>query len=82
MEVCLPFSFFYVITSLVGFEGIISPLLAKEISSFSEFLTRRIYTDKLIWKLFSFLKRVTPNFVEFNRFPPDKLYGVAVRVEF
>jgi KUP system potassium uptake protein len=41
-----------------------------------------IYTDKLIWKLFSFLKRVTPNFVEFYRFPHGKLHGVAVRVEF
>ncbi len=41
-----------------------------------------IYTDKLIWKFFSFLKRVTPNFVEFYRFPPSKLHGVAVRVEF
>lgn len=41
-----------------------------------------IYTDKLIWKLFSFLKRVTPSFVEFYRFPHGKLHGVAVRVEF
>jgi hypothetical protein len=41
-----------------------------------------IYTDKLIWKLFSLLKRVAPNFVEFYRFPPSRLHGVAVRVEF
>jgi KUP system potassium uptake protein len=41
-----------------------------------------IYTDKLIWKLFSLLKRVTLNFVEFYRFPRGKLHGVAVRVEF
>jgi hypothetical protein len=37
---------------------------------------------KSIWKLFSFLKHATPNFVEFYRFPPGKLHGVAVRVEF
>ncbi|GBC88732.1 hypothetical protein HRbin13_00860 [bacterium HR13] len=41
-----------------------------------------IYTNKPIWKLFSFLKRVTPSFVEFYRFPHGKLHGVAVRVEF
>jgi KUP system potassium uptake protein len=41
-----------------------------------------IYTTKLIWKLFSFLKRITLNFAEFYRFPPGKLHGVAVRVEF
>ncbi len=41
-----------------------------------------IYTDKFLWKLFSFLKRATPSFVEFYRFPHGKLHGVAVRVEF
>ncbi len=41
-----------------------------------------IYTEKLIWKLFSLLKRVTTNFVEFYRFPHGKLHGVALRVEF
>jgi len=35
-----------------------------------------IYTDKLIWKLFSFLKRITLNFVEFYRFPHGKLHMV------
>jgi len=40
------------------------------------------YTDKLIWKLFSFLKLITPNFVEFYRFPYGKLHGVAVSVKF
>lgn len=41
-----------------------------------------IYTDKPIWKIFSLLKRSTPSFVEFYRFPHGKLHGVAVRVEF
>jgi KUP system potassium uptake protein len=31
---------------------------------------------KSIWKLFSFLKRVTPNFVEFYRFPHEKFHEV------
>jgi len=41
-----------------------------------------IYTDKLLWKIFSWIKRSTPSFVEFYRFPHKKLHGVAVRVEF
>ena len=41
-----------------------------------------IYTNKLLWKLFGLLKRCTPSFVEFYRFPPKKLHGVVVRVEF
>ena len=41
-----------------------------------------VYTNKLLWKAFSLLKRITPSFVEFYKFPPEKLHGVAVRVEF
>ncbi len=41
-----------------------------------------IHTDKFVWKLFELLKRTTPNFVEFYRFPQEKLHGVTVRVEF
>ncbi len=41
-----------------------------------------IYTNKLLWKFFGWIKRSTPSFVEFYRFPYGKLHGVAVRVEF
>ncbi len=41
-----------------------------------------IHTDKPVWKLFSLLKRATPSFVEFYRFPQGQLHGVMVRVEF
>lgn len=40
-----------------------------------------IYTNKLLWKLFGWIKRSTPSFVEFYKFPYKKLHGVAVRVE-
>ncbi len=36
-----------------------------------------IHTDKFVWKLFELLKRTTPNFVEFYRFPQEKLHGVT-----
>ncbi|MFN3946462.1 MAG: KUP/HAK/KT family potassium transporter [Aquificaceae bacterium] len=43
--------------------------------------TERIYTDKFYWKIFGFIKRSTPTFVEFYRFPSQKLHGVMVTVE-
>jgi len=35
----------------------------------------------IIWKTFSLLKRVTPNFIQFYRFPYKKLHGVMTKVE-
>lgn len=41
----------------------------------------QVYTEKFVWKIFGLIKRVSPSFVEFYRFPEDKLHGVTVRVE-
>jgi KUP system potassium uptake protein len=40
-----------------------------------------IETNNIIWKLFSTIKRQTPNFVQFNKLPAAKLQGVVTRVE-
>jgi len=40
-----------------------------------------IATDNPVWRLFSTIKRQTPNFVQFNRLPAAKLQGVVTRVE-
>ena len=40
-----------------------------------------IATGNLIWKVFSTLKKLTPNFVQFNKLPAAKLQGVVTRVE-
>jgi len=40
-----------------------------------------ISTSNVIWGLFSFIKKVTPNFVQFNKLPASKLQGVVTRVE-
>jgi KUP system potassium uptake protein len=40
-----------------------------------------IATDNPIWRIFSTIKRQTPNFVQFNRLPAAKLQGVVTRVE-
>jgi KUP system potassium uptake protein len=40
-----------------------------------------IETNNVIWKLFSTIKRQTPNFVQFNKLPAAKLQGVVTRVE-
>ena len=40
-----------------------------------------ISTTNPIWKLFSVIKKLTPNFVQFNKLPAAKLQGVVTRVE-
>jgi KUP system potassium uptake protein len=40
-----------------------------------------ITTGNIIWRIFSFIKKVTPNFVQFNKLPASKLQGVVTRVE-
>ena len=40
-----------------------------------------IETCNPIWKIFSTIKRQTPNFVQFNKLPAAKLQGVVTRVE-
>ena len=40
-----------------------------------------IETSNVIWKLFSTIKRQTPNFMQFNKLPAAKLQGVVTRVE-
>jgi KUP system potassium uptake protein len=40
-----------------------------------------IETRNIFWKLFSSIKRNTPNFVQFNKLPAAKLQGVVTRVE-
>ncbi len=40
-----------------------------------------IATNNIIWGIFSFIKKVTPNFVQFNKLPASKLQGVVTRVE-
>jgi len=40
-----------------------------------------IATGNPVWKIFSVLKKLTPNFVQFNKLPAAKLQGVVTRVE-
>ena len=39
-----------------------------------------ITTENLIWKIFAFIKRITPTFIQFYKFPPKKLHGVFTKV--
>lgn len=43
--------------------------------------TEDIITTNPIWRVFSFMKKVTPNFVQFNKLPAAKLHGVVTRIE-
>jgi KUP system potassium uptake protein len=40
-----------------------------------------ITTSNPVWKVFSVIKKLTPNFVQFNHLPAAKLQGVVTRVE-
>ncbi|MHB8103591.1 MAG: KUP/HAK/KT family potassium transporter [Methanosarcina sp.] len=40
-----------------------------------------IFTDNIIWKVFSFIKKNSPSFVQFYRLPPEELHGVMTRFE-
>jgi KUP system potassium uptake protein len=40
-----------------------------------------IATGNPIWKVFSLIKKLTPNFVQFNKLPASRLQGVLTRVE-
>ncbi|QXE90426.1 KUP/HAK/KT family potassium transporter [Geomonas subterranea] len=40
-----------------------------------------ITTNNPIWKIFNAIKKLSPNFVQFNQLPASKLQGVLTRVE-
>jgi KUP system potassium uptake protein len=40
-----------------------------------------INTRNPAWKVFSLIKKLTPNFVQFNKLPASRLHGVVTRVE-
>jgi KUP system potassium uptake protein len=40
-----------------------------------------ISTKNPLWRVFSLLKTLTPNFVQFHKLPASKLQGVVTRVE-
>ena len=40
-----------------------------------------IVTDRFVWRLFAFIKKVTPSFVQFYTLPSHRLHGIVTRVE-
>ena len=40
-----------------------------------------ISTNNPVWRIFSVIKKLTPNFVQFNKLPTSKIQGVVTRVE-
>ncbi len=40
-----------------------------------------IQASNLAWQIFSIIKKLTPNIVQFFKLPPNKLHGVVTRVE-
>lgn len=40
-----------------------------------------IIPSNIVWHLLSFIKRLTPNLVQFYKLPANKLHGVVTRIE-
>jgi len=40
-----------------------------------------IVTKNFVWKVFSFIKHISPSFVQFYKLPPEKLHGVITAIE-
>ncbi len=40
-----------------------------------------ITAHNIIWKIYSIIKKLTPSFVQFYKFPFNKLHGVTVRID-
>jgi KUP system potassium uptake protein len=40
-----------------------------------------IIAGNIIWKVFAFIKKLTPNIVQFYKLPTNKLHGVVTRIE-
>ena len=40
-----------------------------------------IIPSNIVWQIFSVMKRLTPNIVQFYKLPANKLHGVVTRVE-
>ncbi|MBI4682049.1 MAG: hypothetical protein HY757_02980 [Nitrospirae bacterium] len=39
-----------------------------------------ISAKSIFWKMFSLIKRVSPTYIKFYEFPPDKLHGVITKI--
>ncbi|NLX48722.1 MAG: KUP/HAK/KT family potassium transporter [Methanospirillum sp.] len=40
-----------------------------------------IVTDRIVWRIFATIKRLSPSFVEFYRLPANQMHGVTTRIE-
>ena len=40
-----------------------------------------IFTNNIIWRVFSIIKKISPSFVQFYKLPTDELHGVMTRFE-
>lgn len=43
--------------------------------------TEEITTKNMLWKIYAFIKKLTPSFVQFYKLPTSKLHGIITRVE-
>jgi KUP system potassium uptake protein len=64
---------------IIDFERILKDAGVKEKAIF--YGIEEIVSDSLYWRAYAFIENITPTFVQFYKFPPNKLHGVIVCVE-
>ncbi len=64
---------------IIDFERILKDASVKEKAIF--YGIEEIVSDSLYWRAYAFIENITPTFVQFYKFPPNKLHGVIVCVE-
>jgi KUP system potassium uptake protein len=64
---------------IIDFERILKDTGVKEKAIF--YGIEEIVSDSLYWRAYAFIENITPTFVQFYKFPPNKLHGVVVCVE-
>ena len=64
---------------IIDFERILKDAGIKEKAIF--YGIEDIFSESLYWRAYAMIENMTPTFVQFYKFPPNKLHGVVVCVE-
>ncbi|MEE9913457.1 MAG: KUP/HAK/KT family potassium transporter [Deltaproteobacteria bacterium] len=73
LEVCAGYREIFDLEALIKEQGIEEKVIFYGVED--------IVTRNPVWRIFSLVKRLTPNFVQFSKLPPSRLQGIVTRVE-
>jgi len=73
LEVCAGYREIFDLEGLIKEQGIQEKVIFYGVED--------IVTRNPVWHIFSLIKKITPNFVQFSKLPPSRLQGIVTRVE-